>query len=208
MTAVAPRVHSASWPNQSTDIVGDVDGEDAVLVARLVAGDDEALEEVFDRYAGLIVGVARRVTGSTSLAEDVLQDVLATLWRSPERFDPGRGSLRAYLGVLAHRRAIDALRRDSRRRLREEQVGVLDPGFSCPPPDQMEAVTLSETVRQAISRLPVPQRQAVELAFWHGRTHQEVASALGIPEGTAKSRLRLAQAKLAEWLAPIAAEAR
>lgn len=177
-------------------------------MARLAAGDDDAIGDVFDRYGGLVLGVARRVTGSLSLAEDVVQEVLAALWRAPDRFDPARGSLRAYLGVMAHRRAVDALRRDSRRRAREAQSGALDPPFGAARCDDIDAATLGEVVRGAIARLPDGQRRAVELAFWHGRTYREVASDLGIPEGTAKSRLRLAQAKLAEWLAPIAMEAR
>jgi RNA polymerase sigma-70 factor (ECF subfamily) len=177
-----------------------------MLVARLSAGDDEALDEVFDRYAGFVMGVARRVTGSAALAEDVLQEVLTGLWSNPDGFDPARGTLRAYLGVLAHRRAVDALRRDTRRRAREERCGALEPSVSRTD-DDMDRATLGEAVRSAIARLPDEQRKAVELAFWQGRTYREVAVALGIPEGTAKSRLRLAQAKLAEWLAPMAAEA-
>lgn len=188
--------------------VSAVDAADALLVARLAAGDDDAIGEVFDRYGGFLLGVARRVTGSLALAEDVVQEVLATLWGSPDRFDPARGSLRAYLGVMAHRRAVDALRGDSRRRAREVQCGFLDPSFGNGRCDEIDAATVGEAVRGAIARLPDGQRRAVELAFWHGRTYREVASDLGIPEGTAKSRLRLAQAKLAEWLAPIAMEAR
>jgi RNA polymerase sigma-70 factor (ECF subfamily) len=207
VTTVAPPRPALSARYETGSVIVDlVEVGDRVLAARLAAGDDDALDEVFDRYAGFLLGVARRVTGSTALAEDVVQEVLAALWRNPERFDPARGSLRAYLGVMAHRRAVDALRRDSRRRAREEQSGVLDPAFGRRP-DDMDRATLGHVVRSAIARLPDEQRKAVELAFWQGRTYREVASVLGIPEGTAKSRLRLAQAKLAQWLAPVAAEA-
>ncbi|HWC37230.1 MAG TPA: sigma-70 family RNA polymerase sigma factor [Acidimicrobiales bacterium] len=181
-------------------------GGDEVLVARLAAGDDEALGELFDRHGPFVMGVARRVTGDQARAEEVLQDVIGGLWQHPERYEAGRGSLRAFLGVQARRRAIDAVRSDSRRRLREERSACLDaPLGRCWPGDEDDpGGAVAESVRRAIDRLPLQQRQAVELAFWQGRTYREVAQVLGIPEGTAKSRLRMAQAKLSQWLAPVA----
>ena len=179
--------------------------DDDVLVARLAAGDDDALGELFDRYAPFVLGVARRIVGSTALAEDVAQEVFAGLWTKPNRFDPARGSLRAYLGVQTYGRAIDAVRRDSRRRTREEHCAndPLEPVLNT---DRTDATCLTEVVRQAIIRLPDEQRIAVELVFWQGFSYREVATILAIPEGTAKSRLRLAQAKLAEWLTPLKGE--
>ena len=179
-----------------------VDTGDGLLVARLAAGDDEAIAEVFDRFAPFLYGLARRVTGDSTLAEDVVQEVLTTLWSHPERFDPTRGSLRAFLGVQAHRRAVDAVRREVRRAAHEGREKALDPGAGEPFPDETESIGLVDIIRQAIGRLPAPQRQAVELAYFQGCTQRELAGVLGIPEGTAKSRLRLAQAKLSEWLAP------
>ena len=176
---------------------------DCMLVARLVAGDDDALGELYDRYSGFVLGLARRVTRSTATAEDVVQEVFAAMWTNPERFDPNRGSLRAYLGVLAYRRAVDAVRRDSRRRVRETNCATTDVVGS---PDTADAATVTEVVRQAIARLPDDQRLAVELAFWHGHTHREIAIVLAIPEGTAKSRLRLARAKLGTMLSPLRGE--
>jgi RNA polymerase sigma factor (sigma-70 family) len=84
--------------------------QDGLLIKRLCAGDDSALAEVFDCYGPLVLGLARRVTGNQSAAGDVLQEVFTALWCHPERFDPERGTLRAYLGVLAHRRAVDVVR--------------------------------------------------------------------------------------------------
>ena len=182
------------------------EGRDCLLLARLAAGDDDALAEVYDRYAPLVFGVAKRVIADRSVAEDVVQEVFTALWRNPERFDPQRGSLRAYLGVQAHRRAVDVVRSDTRRRAREEHCELLQPRGEGRAPDRMDAVTVAEVVRQAIARLPEGQRQAVELAYWSGRPQREVADVLGVPEGTVKSRMRLAQAKLAEWLAPLEAE--
>jgi RNA polymerase sigma-70 factor (ECF subfamily) len=181
--------------------------EDEVLVARLAAGDDDAMGELFDRYGPFVLGLARRVSRSTQVAEDVAQDVLTALWSDPSRFDPNRGSLRAFLGVQAYRRAVDAMRRDSRRRAREEHVVLPELGCaSMDGRDAIEAATLAEVVRGAIKRLPADQRAAVELVFWKGLTCREVARVLAIPEGTAKSRLRLAQSKLSEWLAPLSGE--
>jgi RNA polymerase sigma-70 factor (ECF subfamily) len=177
-----------------------------VLVARLAAGDDEALAEVLDRYGGVVLGIARRVSGRRDVAEEVVQDVLTALWREPARFDPARGTLRAYLGVQAHRRAVDAVRTDVRRRAREDRYDLFERRTGCS--DFAEDASEAEAIRAAIARLPDAQRAAVELAYWGGRTTREVAVELDIPEGTAKSRLRLAQQKLAEWLQPLAAEAR
>lgn len=183
------------------------EGRDCVLLARLAAGDDDALAEVYDRYAPLVFGIAKRVVANRAVAEDVVQEVFTSLWRNPDRFDPRRGSLRAYLGVQAHRRAVDAVRSDTRRRAREEQCDLMQPRAEPCSSDRMDAVAVAEVVRQAIARLPDGQRQAVELAYWSGRPQREVADVLGVPEGTVKSRMRLAQAKLAEWLAPLEVEA-
>jgi len=171
-------------------------------MARMAAGDDEAVGELFEEYASFVYGLARRVTGNCTIAEDVVQEVFTTVWCHPDRFDPSRGSLRAFLGVQTHRRAVDAVRRDARRTAREERHQELDsrrPRAVC---DETDTAAVAQVVRQAIARLPAEQRQAVELAYLEGRTHRELASLLGIPEGTAKSRLRLAQAKLGEWLDP------
>ena len=155
--------------------------EDRVLAARLCAGDDSALAEIFDRHGALLLGLARRVTGSHSLAEEVLQEVMTALWSHPERFDAARGTLRCYLGTVTHRRAVDAVRSAVRRQARESIVESLrlptDGG------DDWDSASMSEAVREAIERLPPDQRQAVELAFWKGMTYREVAQALGLPRG-------------------------
>jgi RNA polymerase sigma-70 factor (ECF subfamily) len=179
-----------------------VDSGDAVLVARLAAGDEEALAEVWHRHGPLVFGLARRVTGDSSTAEDVTQEVFVTLWQQPHRFDAQRGSLRAYLGVHAQRRAIDVLRREGRRAEREHRHHRLHPVAEASPGEHAQSRALADVIRDAIGRLPIEQRQAVELAYFGGLTHREVADTLDIPEGTAKSRLRLAQAKLQSWLDP------
>jgi RNA polymerase sigma-70 factor (ECF subfamily) len=178
-----------------------VDTPDGPLVDRLLAGDDEALDEAFDRYGALVYGVARRTLRDGSAAEDVVQEVFTTLWAHPERFDPQRGSLRAYLGMQAHGRAIDALRSESSRtdrELRHHDLSTRSRGFG----NELESTTMQQLVKEAIDRLPHEQRQVVELAYFGGYTHREVAAILGIPEGTAKSRIRGAQSKLSALLAP------
>jgi RNA polymerase sigma factor (sigma-70 family) len=178
---------------------------DTLLVARIAAGDDHALGELVDRYGGLLMGIARRISGSHSVAEDVLQEVVSELWRHPERYSPERGSLRSYLGVQAQRRAVDSYRSEARRKARQGRWELLGWPGGCRVLDDVDGSDLRETVRRAIARLPPEQRQAVELAYWRGRTHKEIAQELKLPEGTVKSRLRLAQAKLADWLGPVGA---
>jgi len=173
---------------------------DRELVARVASGDTAALAEVYRRYSSLVFGLARRVTGDDALAEDVTQEVFVYLWRQPERFDASRGTLRSWLGVLAHRRSVDAVRRETRRARVEARC---EPGAFGPDAD--EAVTagwIGGRVREAIDKLPAEQREAVVLAYFGGRTYRQVATELDIPEGTAKSRLRLALGKLDELLRP------
>ncbi len=174
-----------------------VEGSDALLEARLAAGDDHALADAFDRLAPSVYGGALRVLGNGSAAQDVVQDVFVELWSHPGRYDPTAGSLRTYMTVLARHRAVDVLRSELRRVARQEKHYRLTPAD--PPAAASDAVMAAETasvVRAAVQLLPDAQRQVVELAYFKGLTCREVANAMGIPEGTAKSRLRLAMAKL------------
>ncbi|HMG39856.1 MAG TPA: sigma-70 family RNA polymerase sigma factor [Acidimicrobiales bacterium] len=177
---------------------------DRDLARRLVAGDEDALAEAYDLYSSLVFGLAHRVTGSRSSAEDIAQDVFVRLWTAPEGFDPERGSLRTYLGMLTHGRAVDVVRSDARRRAREEAEGGdairLEPA-AWERPESVEDDDLAVRVRRAVGRLPPPQREALRLAYFGGHSYRSVATLLGIPEGTAKSRLRQALAKLGDLLA-------
>jgi RNA polymerase sigma-70 factor (ECF subfamily) len=174
-----------------------VEGSDALLAARLAAGDDRALADVFDQLASSVYGGALRVLGNGSAAQDVVQDVFVELWTHPDRYDPAAGSMRTYLTVLARHRAVDVLRSELRRVTRQERHHRLTPAD--PPGSASDEVMAAETasaVRAAVQLLPDGQRRVVELAYFEGLTCREVANAMGIPEGTAKSRLRLAMAKL------------
>jgi RNA polymerase sigma-70 factor, ECF subfamily len=174
-----------------------MEGSDALLAARLAAGDDRALADAFDQLAPSVYGGALRVLGNGSAAQDVVQDVFVELWSHPDRYDPAAGSLRTYLIVLARHRAVDLLRSELRRVARQERNYRLTPAE---PPgaasDEIVAAETASVVRAAVRLLPDGQRQVVELAYFEGLTCREVANAMGIPEGTAKSRLRLAMAKL------------
>lgn len=174
---------------------------DAGLMARVAVGDERALQMVYERYSPLVYGLARRVTASTAHAEEITQEVFVYLWQNPDRFDAERGTLRAFLGALAHRRSVDEVRRNTRRNAREDRVGSDASNVtSFEIGDDLERSQLAERVRAAVSSLPVEQREAVLLAYFGGCTFRQVAERLDIPEGTAKSRLRLGLGKLAVLL--------
>jgi RNA polymerase sigma-70 factor (ECF subfamily) len=174
-----------------------VKATDALLTARLAAGDDRALAEAFDQLGPAVYGAALRVLGEWNAAQDVAQDVFVELWSHPDRYDPAAGSLRTYLTVLARRRAIDVVRSELRRIARQERNHRLTPQpGAASPSDEVEAAEAAGVVRAAVRLLPDSQREVVELAYFGGLSYREVALAVGIPEGTAKSRLRLALARL------------
>lgn len=170
--------------------------DDAVLLARLCAGDDRALGLVYDRHADTVIGIARRVTGDQQLASEIAQDVFVTLWTAPERVDLQRGSIRSYLGVVAHRRSVDAVRRAVRRNRAEAACERPDPDdlLDDRVADADAMARCRERLLAALDELPEAQRDAVMLAYFERRTLKEMARLLGIPEGTAKSRVRLALA--------------
>jgi RNA polymerase sigma-70 factor (ECF subfamily) len=175
---------------------------DRHLVARLAAGDPDALAEVYRQFSGLVFGLARRVLKEQSLAEDVTQEVFVFLWQHPERFDPSRGTLRTWLALLAHRRSVDRLRSEVRRSQAEAraEIDAATAPVAAEADDVVTAAWLSGRVQEALSKLPAEQRDAVVLAYFGGRTYRQVATELAIPEGTAKSRLRLALGRLDELL--------
>ena len=192
MTMTIVRPVNAVSPSGPTDVS---------LVARIAVGDDRALQMIYERYSPLVYGLARRVTASTAHAEEITQEVFVYLWQNPDRFDAERGTLRAFLGALTHRRSVDEVRRNTRRTAREDRVGtdasmleMFDVG------EGIERSQTAERVRAAVSSLPDQQREAVLLAYFGGFTFRQVAEKLGIPEGTAKSRLRLGLSKLAGLL--------
>lgn len=192
----------ANHGRRSTDrrTVRHVGSTDGLLVARIMAGDDDALAEAFDRYGRTVLAAARRVLGDGAAAEDVVQEVFVALWTRPQAYDPERAPLLTYLTTLARRRAIDQVRSELRRAGREERHHRLVPEQPTSVERLTEQRVVAGVVRRAVLALPPEQRQVVELAYFRGLSYRDVAAAIGIPEGTAKSRLRLALAKLENLL--------
>jgi RNA polymerase sigma-70 factor (ECF subfamily) len=171
---------------------------DAPLLARIRAGDETALAAIYDQHAGLVYGLARRVTRDAYLAQDITQEVFTYLWELPERVDLSKGTLRSYLAVVAHRRAVDEVRR-SERRSRIETASLTFEVQDGPEPEVVESAAAEwrkKQIADVLAQLPEEQRTAVSLAYYEGQTYTQVARTLGIPEGTAKSRLRLALGRL------------
>jgi RNA polymerase sigma-70 factor (ECF subfamily) len=162
------------------------------LLRRLTAGDQQALGEFYDRYAGLVNGLALRILRNSTEAEDVVQEVFVQVWRQAERYDPARGSAEAWLCTIARSRALDRLRRRTSRREDREEAA---PGTSAVPKTE-EALA----VRKALSTLSEDQRVALELAYYEGLTQSEIAERLGEPLGTIKTRIRTAMIRLRDVL--------
>ena len=173
-------------------IAGMTSTPDASLADRLMGRDELALREVIDAYGAAVHGMARRIIAEPSLAEEVAQDTFLALWRRPGAFDPARGTLQAFLLGVARNKAIDLVRREqARRRTRaalaaEVEATSTEVGGA----EEMAEVDRRDEVKQALGRLSAVQKEAIVLAYYGGRTYREVAAELGIPEGTAKTRLR------------------
>jgi RNA polymerase sigma-70 factor (ECF subfamily) len=166
------------------------DENDVQRMARHGFCGDAGLAELYRLHAAAVYGTARRVLKSTTEAEDVTQDVFLRLWTQPERFDPARGTLRAFLVAQAHARAVDAVRTHTARRRREtSDVRRISEADRDVLHDLWELVRADHLAR-ALGELPIEERRAIELAYFHGRTYVEVAELLQQPEGTIKSRIR------------------
>ncbi|MGH2788825.1 MAG: sigma-70 family RNA polymerase sigma factor [Actinomycetota bacterium] len=173
---------------------------DQQLADRLMARDEEALVEVIKLYGGVVNGMARRVVNEPVLAEEVSQDVFLALWRRPGAFDPTRGSLKTFLVSIARNKAVDLVRKEQS--VRRTKDALLDEFTAEPVTRGFESdVETRSEVMDALVQLPEPQRHAIVLAYFGGRTYREVASELRAPEGTVKTRLRDGLLKLRRILA-------
>jgi len=141
---------------------------------------------LYDRYSSIVYSVALRVLGDTSAAEDVLQEVFIQLWRNPGLFDSSRGSLGAWLAVIARNRAIDALRK----RHPETDIGDVIVSVEPDMAGHAERARVMEKVLGALGAMPRAQRSALEMAYFEGLTHTEIAAKTGEPLGTIKTRIR------------------
>jgi RNA polymerase sigma-70 factor (ECF subfamily) len=162
--------------------------DDAESLTRIGSRDENAMEDIFRRYSGPVYSVALRVLHDTGQAEDVLQEVFLQLWRNPTAFDQDRGSLGAWLMVIARNRAIDLVRR----RKPSDSVDDVVLASSINVADEAERNVMMEKVHRALAELPSEQRKSLELAYFEGLSHTEIASRTGDPLGTVKTRIRQA----------------
>lgn len=174
--------------------------EEARLLARIVAHDETALEALYHRYSGPLYSLAYQVTRAERFAQDVVQEVFVAVWKDSSRFDPTKGSVGPWLFSLARHKAIDLVRREANVRKRTVDV---DLAFEAADDDVDHDAWLGirrDRVHQAMDELSALQREALDLAFFAGLTHVEVAERLGIPLGTAKTRIRSALLRLRDVL--------
>ena len=166
--------------------VSNLVSSDATLVSAIRAGDEQAMVQLYDRCAPIVYSVALRILRDSAAAEDILQDVFMQLWRNPDAFDASRGSLPGWLAVIARNRAIDSLRKRRAETDISEVVVSIEPDLV----SEAEWNRALEKIRSALGRMPGPQRSALEMAFFEGLTHSEIAAKTGEPLGTIKTRIR------------------
>jgi RNA polymerase sigma-70 factor (ECF subfamily) len=171
---------------------------DEELMEKVAANDADAFEVVLERHADAAFSLAYRICGRRSLAEDIAQEAFLSVWRSGARYDRARGSVRTWTLGIVHNRAVDALRRSGvhdRRRASDEGI---EETLQAPERTETQALdkAVSQEIRGALGELPAEQRRVIELAYFGGFTHLEIASMLDTPVGTVKGRMRLGLHKL------------
>jgi RNA polymerase sigma factor (sigma-70 family) len=171
---------------------------DEALLSLVASSDDQALAELYDRFGGVAYGLALRILRDESLAQDAVQEAFLAAWRTAVAYDPARGKASTWLLTLVHRRAVDLVRREDRRRSDQLESA---------PPAAAESIDETAAVREqrravqaALAQLPSEQREALELAYYGGLTQSELADRLGVPLGTVKSRMFAALGRLRELL--------
>lgn len=185
-------------PNRGVSTESQV--SDVALVQRVVDGDEAALASLYDRYSGVVYSVALRVLRDANAAEEILQDIFYRFWRQASSFDPTRGTLAGWLLVMARNRAISRLRRSIP--VASEEFSELKISSTWNLETAVAQKQAMAQVQGALEKLPLPQRQAMELAYFEGLTHSEIAQRTGEPLGTVKTRLRAALETLKRVLNP------
>jgi len=167
------------------------------------AGDPQAFEVLYERHAGAAFSLAYRMVGTRNAAEDVVQESFLNLWRSGARYERSRGSVRTWVLGIVHHRAIDALRRATVHDKRRTSDEGIEERLASPQRTDVEAARREEaaTVREAMGTLPPEQVQVIELAYFGGFSHSEIAELLNTPIGTIKGRMRLGLDKMRTALA-------
>jgi len=174
---------------------------DEQLVADMAQRNVAALEDLYDRYSAIAFSLAYRILGDRLAAEDALQEAFLSLWRRAASYQPGRGKVRNWLMATVHHRSVDVLRRTAvpTSELAFEEL----PERQSDSPAVLDQVWLSkraELVRSALEQLPADQKKSIELAYFSGYTHVEIAQLMGVPLGTVKGRLRIGLQKLKSLL--------
>jgi len=171
---------------------------DLALVTAIRAGDQSAMAALYDRFSSVIYAIALRVLQDTGAAEDVVQDIFMQLWRNPGAFDASRGNMGAWLAVIARNRAIDRLRRRHPQDDIEDVVVSVEPDLA----SEAERSRSMDKVRAVLEGMSAPQRSALELAYFEGLSHSEIAEKTGEPLGTVKTRIRAGLISLRKAFAP------
>ena len=181
--------------NRQSDISVLADEE---LMQLVRAGDAHAFEIVFDRHSGAAFSLAYRMCGRQAMAEDIVQEAFVSLWRSGARYDATRGSVRTWVLSVVRNRTIDAFRRENAKGSRDVSEEGIAERMAAPELTDAEVERRDEArqVRKALVELPPDQRQVIELAYFGGFTHSQIADMLELPSGTVKGRMRLGLTKM------------
>ena len=175
--------------------------DDPDLLAACSKGDERALGSLYDRYGRRAYGVAVRILRDSALAEDAVQDAFLTVWRQAATYDRARGKVSTWILTLVHRRAVDLVRRQNRFNALPVELAASEPQTSVEGADEgVELHATRSEVQAALRTLSHAEREVLDLAYWGGLTQSEIATALGIPSGTVKSRTFNALAKLRDAL--------
>jgi len=159
---------------------------DGALVSAVRVGNQDAMAQLYDRYSQVVYAVAMRVLGDTAAAEDVLQEIFMQLWRNPGACDASRGSLAPWLAVIARNRAVDTIRK----RRPQDDISEVTLGVEPDMAAEADRSRVAEKVRAVLKDMPPPQRGALEMAYFEGYSHSEIAQKTGEPLGTVKTRIR------------------
>lgn len=181
---------------------------DPSLMVQIAAGDHAALRRLYERLGPRVRAVATKVLGNPSDADDVVQETFVEIWNRAHAFDPDRGSLVTWVTMLAHRRAIDRLRRRGTRPTAAPPSAAAEVSSGDSPQESAEQRQARARIARALDELPAEQRQAIELMYFQGMSQSEAADHLGAALGTFKSRVRAAMARLGALLDELAPEVR
>ena len=193
---IPPPTRSLNSDSEAVSPLSASTPDDFALLSRVRSGDQGAMAALFDRYSGVLYSVALRVLKDPGQAEDIMQDIFIQVWRKPDSFASGRGSLGGWLAVVARNRAIDLLRK----RRPSDSVEDVVLASKTDTASEAERNVLMEKVRVVMAELPPDQKTSVELAYFDGMSHTEIAEKTGEPLGTVKTRIRLAMMTLRKAL--------